>query len=456
MKSRKNLDAEGRFCPPTSNPLKGRPSSARLVLAATKNLLALVPREAYQAKVLQRSVFGELITIVNTQDGIAHVLDKARLNYERHNIFRRVSRPLTGDSVLLAEGENWRKKRIKFAGAFSPKATECLEGYFEDAAEELLRSVETDGETDLFSVLHRITLRAAVRSQFGSLDNSILQRIERLTHSFLNGPSKPNLFDYLARNEASFMFANKARRAHRKEWLEIAKPLVDSRVKEIKPNQIPNDMLDILIASYTQESNGPDHAEIVDQCGTMLAAGYETAARTLFWACFLLANDLQEQNKLREEALVGNSSTNARSRSPNRMDLVLYETMRLYPSAPFLSPRVALGGDTVSGASIPAKSQVWICPWALHRHTQYWSAPCHFIPERFESVEAPWLKEYFIPFGRGPRICIGLFYAMRLMKVILAGLISRFEILLIGNPTPPIASPLLSPLRRVSFTLKPV
>ena len=197
-------------------------------------------------------------------------------------------------------------------------------------------------------------------------------------------------------------------------------------------------MLDVLLAARDPETGEPlPDAEIRDQCGTMLFAGHETTARLLFWASYLLCLDGDEQARLRAEAeafaptgVIGLADLEHWPRHR----LVLLETLRLYPPAPNIV-RVAVEDTRVGDESIRAGTQVWIVPFVLHRHCSFWDQPTAFMPDRFVGKSAPWLEGAFIPFGAGPRICIGASFALIESQIILATVLSRFRLSLPSPPT---------------------
>lgn len=192
----------------------------------------------------------------------------------------------------------------------------------------------------------------------------------------------------------------------------------------------------------------------------MLFAGFETTSRLLFWASYLLSLDPIEQSRLRAEVT---AFPPAQVRSLDdlqhwpRLRLVLLEALRLYPPVPSMI-REAVADDVVLGMPIPAKTQVWISPWVVHRHRKYWDQPTAFLPERFAGVTAPWTSiGAFIPFSGGPRICIGAAFAMAEAQIVLATLISRFEFGLESDrPVLPRATLTVVPDVEPWFRLEPV
>ena len=190
----------------------------------------------------------------------------------------------------------------------------------------------------------------------------------------------------------------------------------------------------------------------------MLFAGFETTSRLLFWAAYLLALDSAEQDRLRAEvrAFAPEQVTRLEDlqRWP-RLRLVLLETLRLYPPAPNIV-REAIEQDTAAGERIRPGDQVWISPWVMHRHSKLWSNPTAFIPDRFEGQAAPWTSGAFMPFGGGPRTCIGASFAMAEAQIVLATLLHSFSFDVAGQaPVLPVALLTMSASREPIFNLHP-
>jgi cytochrome P450 len=218
-------------------------------------------------------------------------------------------------------------------------------------------------------------------------------------------------------------------------------------------------MLDRLLSARDEDGRPLPDQEIRDQCSSMLAAGFETTSRLLFWAAYLLALDPATQDRVRAEALALPADRVGSLDDLKAWPLlrsVLFETLRLYPSAPLIA-RQALGADTVLGCDVVPGCMVTISPWLIHRHRKLWDAPTAFRPERFIDQVHPWGNEAFLPFGAGPRVCIGAGFALAEAQVILASLLGRFRIAMAGErPVLPKASITLGPDHEPDFQLTPV
>ena len=221
------------------------------------------------------------------------------------------------------------------------------------------------------------------------------------------------------------------------------------------------DLLDLLLAVRDPASGeGLSTGEIRDQCATMLVAGFETTARLMFWLCYLLALDPAEQDRIRDELAAF---------PPERVETLddlahwprlrnaMLEALRLYPPAPHVL-RKAIAHDVVCGQPIAPGTQVWISPWIIHRHRAYWEQPDAFMPGRFAGKPAPWSSGApFMPFGAGPRICIGAGFALAEAQIVLGHFLARFRIgLMDRKPVLPVGAVTISPSREPMFRLEPI
>jgi len=182
---------------------------------------------------------------------------------------------------------------------------------------------------------------------------------------------------------------------------------------------------------------------------TFIGAGHETTANALTWSLYLLARAPEWAQAIRREAdaVLGDGPA-----TPQTLDklihtrAVLEEAMRLYPPVPFMS-REALGPDRIAGIRVPKGTLVTIAPWVLHRHKTLWEEPDLFDPARFlPECRASIPRFAYLPFGAGPRVCIGQSFSMQEAILILARVLRAVDLSLAGDGA-------VEPLHRV--TLRP-
>ena len=441
--------------PPAPRPPR-RPSRLRFVLNYRRDLLRFFHEECYRAPVIRDHVFGRRLLLVNDAAGVARVLGEHAENYVKPVVTVRTIRPFTGDGLLLAEGAQWRRQRRGLAHAFTPAAMRALLPAFNAAAERLV--AQLDVEPVLRSAMfEEVAFDAVLRALFSDLDDAARARFRAVAGRYLSngrGPGRPTLIDLLAHEPDDYAWSQGARRAFQQRWFAEVDAIIARRMGT---GREADDLLGSLLAARDAETGAPLSAwEVRSQAATFLAAGFETTARLMFWTTYLLALDPGEQERVRMEAATGPD----RAASPDdlarwpRLRAVLQESLRLYPTFPVFVRR-ALADDAVAGEKVRAGDQVFVSPWTIGRHRYFWEAPDEFRPDRFDGRPNAWASdEHFIPFSRGPRVCIGAVFALTEASVVLRALLQRFRIAApAGRPVMPVALLSIQPSRAVAFPL---
>jgi cytochrome P450 len=198
------------------------------------------------------------------------------------------------------------------------------------------------------------------------------------------------------------------------------------------------DLLDMLLAAQDHKSGrAMTTAELRDNLLTFIVAGHETTAQTLAWALYLMGFDEGAQTRARHEAQSVLDGRVAGAQDLEQLPFIrsiIDETLRLYPAGGMLS-RTAMADDTLAGAAIKRGDTVMIPAYALGRHRDLWEEPDAFRPDRFADRKT--IDRYaYLPFGDGPRICIGASFALQEAVIILATLLSRFKFTAVKGRTP--------------------
>jgi cytochrome P450 len=190
-----------------------------------------------------------------------------------------------------------------------------------------------------------------------------------------------------------------------------------------------DDLLDSMLAAEDPETGRRmSPADLVNNMQFFIVAGHETTALTISWALYLLANSPEHQERARAEArdqLGGRLAGADDLAAMPFINQVLEESMRLYPPVGLLARHV-LARDELCGRTINPNDILFLPIWALHRHEMLWEAPEHFDPERFKPGTIRDRYQY-LPFGAGPRVCVGANFAMMQAGIILSTLIQNFR-----------------------------
>ncbi|MEG6509946.1 cytochrome P450 [Methyloligella sp. 2.7D] len=412
------------------------PSPKRLgffgaIRALANNPLSAFAAPAYEAPVLEVTFLKRML-LVSDPDAIARILVGNAGNYRKSVQQQRRLTPALGDGLLTAEGETWRSTRRIASPLFTPKAIEALLGDMRGAADAMAARWRDrkapDTPLDLTAEFQRLTYDIVSRTVFsGALDEHRINIHANMAVYFdtigrIDLASLLNLPDWLpTRNARRVKPALGAFRA-------VVDEVVAARVAD--PDRESADLLDRLMQSPDPKTGKRlSPTAVADNVLTFLAAGHETTGNALGWILYLLALDPETETRMREEleALPGGVA------SREAMDLLPFtraavnEALRLYPPAPFMG-REAIGADTLAGHDVKPGTEILISPWIVHRHRALWEEPDAFNPERFlGQKEADFPRGAYLPFGLGPRVCIGQGFAIQEILTVLAAILPAFR-----------------------------
>ncbi|WP_425995702.1 cytochrome P450 [Caulobacter sp. DWR1-3-2b1] len=396
--------------------------------------------------------------VVSDPAGVRHVMGSHAHNYRRPGKSARPIRALVGGGLLLTEGETWRRQRKSLAPAFTPAAIGALLPHFTAAGAALADRLTGCDRANLAEAFHQTALDAVLRALFSRNADADGAEMARLARRYLEGPAHLNLFDFLAKGADDLAMGDTARRRIGGQWFAAVEALIAERHANPRPDC--HDLLGRLLAARNEDGAPLGDAEIRDQCGTMLAAGFETTSRLLFWTAYLLTLDTATQDRVRAE-IVAFPPERVTSLDDLKawplMRSVLMEALRLYPPVPLIA-REVVTADEILGCRVEPGHMIMISPWLIHRHRKLWDQPLAFQPERFIDQPHPWGIDAFIPFGAGPRVCIGASFALAEAQIILASLLERFNIALPAGARPvlPKAGISLAADHEPNFDLTPI
>jgi cytochrome P450 len=410
---------------------RGRMPLLRFLRTLRDSSVATYGEEMFEAAVVERRVLWQRYLIVNAPRGIERVLLDNAGNYVKSRVARRLVEPGIGRGLLTSEGDAWRRQRRTMAPSFDHRSLMSYAPIMTEAAAALLARWDRLPEgapLDISGEMMRLTLKIIARTMFSTEADDIGPIVEEAVGRYQR-EVRPSLVDLL--NLPDWWPRPGTRR-----WSHIFDRLdavIDRLVRrEAAAGSETKDLLARLLQARDAETGRPmDPRELRDQVVTIFMAGHETTAQALTWTWYLLSQHPAEEARFHaelEQVLGG--------RAPRFEDLarlrytrmVLEESMRLYPPAHTMS-REALAEDEVEGHRVAKGSVVSIVPWVIHRHRLLWDRPDLFDPERFAPERAAERPRFaYIPFGGGPRICIGAGFAMTEALIILAMLGQRYRL----------------------------
>jgi cytochrome P450 len=387
---------------------------------------------------------------------IEHVLLTNQKNYGKSHFLRRALGPLLGDGLLISEGEFWRRQRRIAAPAFHNKRIAGFVATMAECTEATL--ARWRGMTEPFDVaaeMMGLTLDIIARTMFSKDVRGEVETVRRLTDVVVALP--PNMLDLLGFPE---WLPRRQPPAYRRVIAEfdamVARLLTERRADGIDRG----DLLSMLLAARDPETGeGMSDKQLRDEILTIFLAGHETTANALTWTWYLLARHPEAEARLHDEldrVLGGRPPSFADLAELKWTRMVLEEAMRLYPPAHTIS-RTALGEDRIGGVRVPRGASITISIYVTHRSPNIWPEPERFDPERFAPAAVAGRHRFaYLPFGGGPRICIGSSFAMAEAQVIIAAIAQRYRLRLApGHVVEPIGLVTLRAKSGVWVTLEP-
>ncbi|MCG6121360.1 MAG: cytochrome P450 [Microvirga sp.] len=416
-----------RLRPPAPAPRASPPDLFGFLSAARSNPLTTWTRAHYEKPIVYGKGAMGRVLVVNDPAAIRHVLLDNAANYRKDDLQRRVLAPGLGEGLLTAEGDQWRLLRRTLAPLFSARNVTGFFSIMDEAARRLVaRLLRRDGRVrDAGLEMTRVTLDVLERTIFThGLDRDPDALSRAITRFFeAVGPIDPldvlGMPDFLPR--VGRIRARPAMRFFEEVVDELAgrrKALIDAG------GEAPRDLLTLLLEARDPETGEPlDDMSVRANIVTFIGAGHETTANALTWTLYLLgrAPDALVRVVAEVDAHVTDAPLDPAtlSRLPF-LRAVIEEAMRLYPPVPFMS-REASAEDRIAGIRIPAGTLVTIAPWVLHRHHTLWTDPEVFDPDRFMPDKRASIDRFaYLPFGAGPRVCIGQSFSMQEMMIVLA------------------------------------
>lgn len=404
------------------------------------------------------------MALINDPAGIRHVLVDNAANYEKDPLQMRVlaagSSPGAGEGLLIARGELWRRTRRTLAPLFTPRRVAGFAGVMQDRArtrvDRWLRRrpgsiIEIDREMtgltyDMLSATLFSDDLADDAAEFEKQLAVLLDSIGRI-HPF-DVFNAPRWMPRIGRGNAT-----KSRRF----FEDAMERLIVRRSEAIGSGRsAPDDLMTALLrASDPETGAGLTHAEVSANLFTLIAAGHETTARGLAWTFYLLSRSPEWEARCVEEALAAPDDPALWLDCLPSIRAVFEESMRLFPPVPHMS-RIAGADDVIGDTSIAAGTLIVIAPFVLHRHRLLWRDPDGFDPGRFLSPAREGIDRFaFIPLGAGPRVCIGLTFAMQEAIIVLTEALRRVHLRLVGPHPKPVHRITLRPAGRLTMAVEP-
>lgn len=408
---------------PPQRPMPGPPRAATLglLMRMVRNRLEVMEYVASRYGDAVRLPLGpKTLHVFNHPDYAKHVLADNASNYQK-GIGQIHARRVIGDGLLTSEGELWRKQRKTIQPVFQPKRIARQATVMAEEAEKLVTRLTQragQGPVDIRAEMTGLALGVLGHT----LIESDLDEFDSIGHAF-EVVQDQAMFEVMSLGAVPMWIPLPKQLRFRRARRDL-QGIVDQLAAEKGSNPDGDNLIARLIDSVRKETDPQiGRTRMRDELVTLLLAGHETTASTMSWAFYLLDQHPEAWDRVHAEAVEVFSRGPLDAEALHGLTfttMVLQETMRLYPPV-WLLPRIAQADDEIDGYHVPAGSDVLISPYLLHRHPGLWPDPKRFDPERFEPDRHSGRDRYaYIPFGAGPRFCVGNSLGMMEATIVLA------------------------------------
>ncbi|HZF94971.1 MAG TPA: cytochrome P450 [Allosphingosinicella sp.] len=373
---------------------------------------------AFRQDYFKRRILGFVVHVPLAPDMVQHVLLDNAANYVKPDLVKRLLAPAIGRGLLTSDGALWREQRKIVAANFSPHAVDALMPEFGAVGREAAARW-APGVRDMHFEATQATMRVISNTLFSGDPRLTSEAAMVHIAAALEGVSEARLQVMLGMPRIPLSPSGwKAVRGQ-----SYLRRTLEAVVRERLPDGGADDFLGRLIRGLAERFEPAEAATLAaDNAMTFYLAGHETTANAVAWALYLLS----EQPALQEEAAAEAQTALAAGEDaalPDRLPLlrrVLDETLRLYPPAPRFD-RQAVAADRLGPHEVAPGDIVSIWPWILHRHQALWDDPDAFDPGRFLPDRRGERHRFqYLPFGAGPRLCVGARFATAEALTILA------------------------------------
>jgi cytochrome P450 len=424
------------FCPAYPQPQKRPASRFLLFFSARRSWLDGLYERSYRMQMGEVHLPGLDLYMVNEPALVKKILIESAGDFPKSELLGDALRPLLGDSIFTTNGTQWSRQRAMMEPAFAqariavafPVMRSGVQAMLErldklpDASEHDVEIEMTHVTADIiFRTIFSVPLEGAAAQQIFSAFATFQQLAPRLLLPSLFGLRWLVLpWDAWRSRQAAALI--------RRQLEMLVKPRFEAHRADAASQQ--QDILESFLDARDPVSNAPfTFDELVDQVAMLFLAGHETSASALTWALYLIAQSPDVQQRMHTEVTALDADKPPSASNMKGLELtwnVFRETLRLFPPVGFIA-RQSMQACPMRDKTVKKGASVMISPWLIHRHKGLWEQPDAFNPDRYtddQSRES--LRNAYLPFGMGPRVCIGAAFALQEAVLILSSISRRY------------------------------
>ena len=426
------------FCPAYPKPRKSKASALLMFFSARRSWLDALYERSYRMQMGEVHLPGLDLYMVNEPALVKRVMGEDAAQFPKSPLLGEALKPLLGESIFTTNGERWQRQRHMMDPAFAQARLNVAFPVMCAATQAMMTRLDAlpdGGEHDVEVEMTHVTADIIFRTIFSVPMEGVDAR--RIFEAFARFQAvAPRLLlpsIYGLRWLVWPWDAWRSRQAAReiRGLLEaLIRPRFDAH-QAGEPARAADILQSFMEATDPQHGGGFSFDELVDQVAMLFLAGHETSASALTWACHLLANAPEVQERAHVEVVQQLGERLPELSDMKAMNLtrnVFRETLRLFPPVGFMA-RQAASACTLRKKAVRQGATVVVAPWLIQRHHDLWQEPDAFNPDRYDNdASRESLRQGYLPFGMGPRVCMGAAFALQEATLILACLLRRYRL----------------------------
>ena len=426
--------------PPAPHPLDAPLGPIATMRALHRNPIETWTKAHFELPILVGPTILGRIAVVSDPAAIRHILVDNASNYRKDALQKRVLGPGVSNGLAGVDGEAWRVQRRTLAPLFTPRTVASFARAITAAAEDLVARWQRLREgriVDIQPEMARVTLDVLGRTIFSDGLGRNSDEFITAISGYLTTVGRIDPFDLLDFPDWVPRLTKFGMGSPNGFFASAVDTIIAKRKQLLSTDKgaAPRDVLTLLLEAQDPETGaGLSDTEVKANILTFILAGHETTANTLIWSLFLLSLSEEWRGRLEREACAVLDGP-VEDHAPRLVETkaVIEEAMRLYPPVASIS-RQALGPDDLAGKRIRKNNLVIVSQWVLHRHRLLWDKPDCFDPRRFLPGAREKIDRFaYLPFGAGPRVCIGASFSLQEAAIILAHIVRSFSLDLVKN-----------------------
>jgi cytochrome P450 len=447
------------FTPPYPVPHRSKAKAFRRFLGSWNSWIHVLFENSYTMKMGDVPLPRVDFFIVNDLDIVDKVMDDRQRIYPKHELMQQLLDPVIGNSVLSANGKDWEDQRAMVNPAFAHAGLRNIFPVMKAAVDDLIdhmMRLDLSHQVSIEPLMTHVAADIIFRTLFSVKLNA--EEAEQIYHAFskFQRNIQPGALLRIY-GLPLFGFRTRAVRAGRRVHA-VFLPIVQARYDAYQAtgDAGPPDILRALLEARHPETGAAfTLQQVINQVSTVFLAGHETTASAVSWALYLLSECPEQQQAILDE--IGPEPLSfEKLKSATTLRNVFRETLRLYPPISFFLREVT-GATEMRGKPMKPGAMIAISPWLIQRNSDNFPCPHAFEPERFSDVEqAEACRRAYLPFGKGPRMCIGAGFANQEAMLILGTIVQKFRLSYPPGPKPePVSRLTLRTARGISLTIRP-